>query len=136
RRVARLCSLLFFEVSLFHRDLHSFPTRRSSDLATGGYYEHGQGNLGGTPWEYRERYLANSPIYQFDQIETPLLIGQGNKDGNLIASDAIFAALKRLGKDAEYRIYKDEGHVLESKPNVNDFWQRRLEFLAEHLNLA
>jgi len=104
--------------------------------ATGGYYEHGQGNLGGTPWEYRERYLANSPIYQFDQIETPLLIGQGNKDGNLIASDAIFAALKRLGKDAEYRIYKDEGHVLESKPNVNDFWQRRLEFLAEHLNLA
>src|SRR5207237_10812020 len=83
RRVARLCSLLFFEVSLFHRDLHSFPTRRSSDLATGGYYEHGQGNLGGTPWEYRERYLANSPIYQFDQIETPLLIGQGNKDGNL-----------------------------------------------------
>jgi len=51
-----------------------------------------------------------------------VLIGQGNKDGNLIASDAIFAALKRLGKDVEYRI-KDEGHVLEGKPNVIDLWQ-------------
>ena len=124
--------------AILHPDLVAdyLNQRPEAADATGGYYEHGQGNLGRTPWEYRERYLANSPIYQFDQIETPLLIGQGNKDGNLIASDAIFAALKRLGKDAEYRIYKDEGHVLESKPNVNDFWQRRLEFLAEHLNLA
>jgi hypothetical protein len=35
----------------------------------------------------------------------------------------------------EYRIYKDEGHVLAGKFHVVDFWQRRLEFLAEHLNL-
>lgn len=53
--------------------------------------------------------------------KTPLLIGQGSKDRNLIASGAIFAALKRLGEDVEYRIYKDEGHVLEGRPNVIDF---------------
>src|SRR5207244_13494401 len=81
--------------AILHPDLVAdyLNQRPEAADATGGYYEHGQGNLGGTPWEYRERYLANSPIYQFDQIETPLLIGQGNKDGNLIASDAIFAAL-------------------------------------------
>ena len=102
-----------------------------------GYYEQGQGNMHGTPWDQRDKYLANSPIYLFDQVETPLLIGEGNKDsGNLFPSDATFAALKRLGKDVEYRIYKDEGHVLASKPNVLDFWQRRLDFLAEHLNLT
>ena len=124
--------------AILHPDLVAdyLNERPEASNLTGGYYEHGQGNMGGTPWEYRQRYLANSPIYQFDQIETPLLIGQGSKDGNLIASDAIFAALKRLGKDVEYRIYKDEGHVLEGKLNLIDFWQRRLDFLAEHLNLA
>ncbi len=104
-----------------------------------GYYEHGQGNMHGTPWEQHDRYLGNSPVYLFDQVETPLLIGQGSKDTSghsLLPSDATFAALKRLGKDVEYRIYKDEGHVLTSKPNVIDFWQRRLDFLAEHLNLT
>jgi len=107
-----------------------------------GYYEQDQGNMHGTPWDQHDRYLANSPIYLFDQVETPLLIGQGNKDDalslghNLVASDATFAALKRLGKDVEYRIYENEGHVISRKPNVIDFWQRRLDFLAEYLNLA
>ncbi len=101
-----------------------------------GYYEHGQGNMGGTPWEYRDRYLQNSLLYRFDQIETPLLIGQGAKDGRLFASDATFTALKRLGKEVEYRIYEGEGHVIQRKPNVIDFWNRRLEFLAEHLDLT
>jgi dipeptidyl aminopeptidase/acylaminoacyl peptidase len=100
-----------------------------------GYYEQGQGNMHGTPWDHRDRYLENSPVYLFDQIETPLLIGQGSADGDLIPSDATFSALQRLGKEVEYRIYENEGHVLTSKPNVLDFWNRRLDFLAEHLNL-
>jgi dipeptidyl aminopeptidase/acylaminoacyl peptidase len=99
-----------------------------------GYFEQGQGNMHGTPWDHRERYLENSPVYLFDQIQTPLLIGQGSADGDLIPSDATFSALQRLGKEVEYRIYENEGHVLTGKPNVLDFWNRRLDFLAEHLN--
>jgi len=101
-----------------------------------GYYEHGQGNMGGTPWQYPERYRENSPLFLFDQVETPLLIGQGEKDGRLIASDTTFVALQRLGKEVEYRIYEGEGHVITQKPNVLDFWKRRLDFLAEHLDLT
>jgi hypothetical protein len=33
-------------------------------------------------------------------------------------------------------VYQAEGHVLTQKPNVIDFWQRRLDFFAEHLDLA
>ena len=33
----------------------------------------------------------------------------------------------------EYRIYKDEGHVIHKKAHVIDFWNRRLEFLQEGL---
>jgi hypothetical protein len=64
------------------------------------------------------------------------LIGQGSTDGRLIASDAIFAALQRLGKPAEYRVYKGEGHVISQTPNVLDFWKRRLDFLAQYLDLT
>jgi dipeptidyl aminopeptidase/acylaminoacyl peptidase len=101
-----------------------------------GYYEHGQGNMGGTPWQYPDRYRENSPLFLFDRVETPLLIGQGEKDGRLIASDTTFVALQRLGKEVEYRIYEGEGHVITQKPNVLDFWKRRLDFFAEHLNLT
>jgi dipeptidyl aminopeptidase/acylaminoacyl peptidase len=101
-----------------------------------GYYEEGQGGMGGTPWQYPERYRDNSPIFLFDRIETPLLIGQGEKDGRLIASDTTFVSLQRLGKEVEYRIYQGEGHVISQKPNVLDFWNRRLEFLAERLDVT
>ncbi len=104
--------------------------------ASTGYYEHGQGNMGGTPWQYPDRYRENSPLFLFDRVETPLLIGQGEKDGRLIASDTTFVALQRLGKEVEYRIYEGEGHVITQKPNVLDFWKRRLDFFAEHLNLT
>lgn len=101
-----------------------------------GYYEHGQGNMGGTIWERRDRYFENSPLFRFDRIETPLLIGQGDMDGNLIPSNAIFTALERLDKPVEFRLYQAESHVISQKPNVLDFWQRRLDFLAQHLDLA
>lgn len=123
--------------AVLHPDLFAAYLEMASDGSSGstGYYEHGQGNMGGTPFEYESRYHDNSPLFFFNRIDTPLLIGQGTKDGRLIASDAIFVGLRRLGKEVEYRIYENEGHVLASKPNVLDFWKRRLDFLALHLNL-
>lgn len=100
-----------------------------------GYWEKGQGGMGGTIWEYHDRYLENSPLFDFPDIETPLLIGQGDQDGDLVPVNAIFAALERLGKDVELRIYRGESHVISRKANVLDFWRRRLEFLARHLDL-
>ncbi|MHC9083726.1 S9 family peptidase [Luteimonas sp. RIT-PG2_3] len=101
-----------------------------------GYYEQGQGSMGGSPWQYRERYLDNSPVFLFDRIETPVLIGQGSQDSRLFASDAIFVGLQRLGKEVEYRIYEGESHVISRRPNVIDFWQRRIDFLDKHLGVS
>lgn len=53
----------------------------------------------------------------------------------LSGPNSVFVALRRLGRSVEYRIYGGEGHVITRKANVVDFWGRRLEFLAEHLNL-
>lgn len=119
--------------AVLHPDL--FADYLSNQGAGIGYYEKGQGNMHGTIWEQRDRYFRNSPLFLFDRIETPLLIGQGQNDGTLIASDAIFAALERLGKGAEYRLYEGEGHVITQRANVIDFWKRRLDFLRQNLDL-
>jgi dipeptidyl aminopeptidase/acylaminoacyl peptidase len=101
-----------------------------------GYYEQGQGNMKATIWEQRDRYFRNSPLFFFDRITTPLLIGQGSTDGRLVPSDAIFNGLQRLGKPVEYRIYEGEGHVITQRVNVLDFWNVRLDFLAQNLDLT
>lgn len=98
-----------------------------------GYWEHGQGQLGGTIWEHPERYFENSPIFRFDRIETPILIGHGEKDGDLQPTEAIFTALVRLGKPVEYRLYEGELHTIRRPEHVIDFWKRKLEFLDEYL---
>jgi dipeptidyl aminopeptidase/acylaminoacyl peptidase len=112
------------------------PDLFAAYLTETGYYERGQGNMGGTIWEHPERYRANSPLFDFPAIETPLLIGQGDLDGDLAPSEAIFTALDRLGKSVEYRVYRGESHVISRRANVIDFWTRRLAFLAEHLDLS
>ena len=80
--------------------------------------------------------MENSPIFHFDKIQTPLLIGQGERDDDLAPVEAIFTALERLRKPVEYRLYKGEGHVITQAPNVIDFWNRRLDFFREHLDLV
>jgi hypothetical protein len=49
---------------------------------------------------------------------------------------AAFVALRRLGVPVEYRLYEGDGHVMAGRANVIDFWQRRLSFFAEHLDVA
>ena len=105
-------------------------------LRSTGFYEKGQGNMGGTIWEFPDRYRNNSPLFRFNRIETPILIGQGERDGDLVPVRAIYRALQRLEKPVEYRLYGGEGHVITRPANVVDFWNRRLEFLAEHLELS
>ena len=118
--------------AVLHPDL--FAEYLSGGSST-GYWEKGQGGMDGTIWEQPERYRANSPLFDFPRITAPLLIGQGDQDGDLVPSEAIFAALERLGKKVEYRLYRGESHVISRRANVLDFWNRRLEFLAEHLDL-
>lgn len=115
-------------------DLH--PDLFADYLRNTGYYEHGQGDMGGSIWDSRDRYLQNSPLFLFHRIETPLLMGQGELDGDLAPAEAIYTALRRLGKPVEYRLYRGEGHVITQKSNVLDFWNRRLGFLAEQLDAS
>jgi dipeptidyl aminopeptidase/acylaminoacyl peptidase len=98
-----------------------------------GYYEEGQGGMRGTPWEFRERYLENSPYFSLDRVTTPLLIARGLQDHISSANGSVYAALKRLHKEVEFLEYDNEGHVLQQPANVADFWQRRIDWMQRFL---
>jgi dipeptidyl aminopeptidase/acylaminoacyl peptidase len=99
-----------------------------------GYFEEGQGGMGGTPWQHPARYYDNSPVYLFDKVETPLLMAHGTMDSLPIWwPDATFVALRRLGKRVQYAMYAGEGHVISGYANTIDFWNRRLAFLEANL---
>ena len=98
--------------------------------------EKSQDRLGGTLWEYPERYLAHSAILQADRIKTPLLCITGDQDPNVEAlqSQEIFTALRRLGKKCVWLRYHDGAH---GGPNSNeerrDMYRRMLEWYDTYL---
>ena len=98
-----------------------------------GYYEEGQGGMKGNPWEFKERYYMNSPIFFLDRVQTPLLIERGSLDLISASSGTVFAGLQRLGKEAEFLEYDHEEHVLQQPANVIDFWNRRIDWVNRFL---
>ena len=91
---------------------------------TVGWAETGQGRLGASPWEHRDRYIENSPLFFMDRVKAPLLIVHGASDQAVPVSqsDEAFVALRRLGKTVEYRRYEGEGHGVVSIANLEDYW--------------
>jgi dipeptidyl aminopeptidase/acylaminoacyl peptidase len=77
--------------------------------------EHGQEQMGGTPWLYRDRYIENSPIFYLNRVETPLLLVHGGDDQwvHPSLSDEVFVGLRRLGKEVSYAKYPGEDHTLD-----------------------
>lgn len=101
--------------------------------------EKSQDRLGGTLWEYPERYLAHSAILQADRIKTPLLCMTGDQDPNVPASQSreIYYALRRLGKEVEWVRYVNGAHRPPSSVAESiDFEQRILAWYDKHLKAA
>jgi dipeptidyl aminopeptidase/acylaminoacyl peptidase len=99
--------------------------------------ELGQGMIGGTPWQFRDRYIENSPIFYLDRVRTPVLIVQGAED-NIVPfhlSDEVFVGLRRLGKQVEYVKYSGEGHspTYWAYANQVDFCDRVIAWLDKYL---
>jgi dipeptidyl aminopeptidase/acylaminoacyl peptidase len=102
-----------------------------------GWAETGQGRMGGTPWQFRDRYIENSPIFYLDRVHTPLLIVQGELDTAVPYQQAneVFVALRRLGKEVVYAKYGGEEHWEGTwgVPNVLDYWNRVIDWFDKYL---
>ncbi len=98
----------------------------------------GQGKMGGTVWQHRERYIENSPYFYLDRVTTPVLIVQGTSDraSPPFQSDATFEALRQLGKRVVYLRYDGEGHgpMLYSAANRAHYLNRVVRWFDEYLS--
>jgi dipeptidyl aminopeptidase/acylaminoacyl peptidase len=101
-------------------------------------YEHTQSRIGGTPWEYPQRYFENSPIYNIDKIQTPLLILHNDADGHVPWYQGIefFMSLRRLGKASWLLNYNDARHWPLKMQNRKDFNIRMQQFFDYYLQGA
>ncbi len=95
------------------------------------------GSFARTPWQSRERYIENSPIFYLDMVDTPLLVIQGSEDETVapFLADEVFVGLRRLGKEVEYAKYTGEGHspLLWGYPNQVDLCNRMISWFERYL---
>lgn len=98
-------------------------------------YEHTQSRIGGTPWEYPLRYIENSPIFNIDKINTPLLVMHNDADGHVPWYQGIefFVSLRRLGKPSWFLNYNGEPHWPLKLQNRKDFNIRMAQFFDYYL---
>ncbi|MDR2809720.1 MAG: prolyl oligopeptidase family serine peptidase [Tannerellaceae bacterium] len=110
--------------------------RWGSGLNRSFQYEHGQSRIGLSIWESPLRYLENSPLFDMDKVETPILIMANDKDGHVPWYQGIefFVALKRLQKPAWLLNYTGEPHWPTRMANKIDFQKRMFQFFEHYLN--
>lgn len=98
-------------------------------------YERTQSRIGEDLWSAREKYIANSPLFFADKINTPLLILHNDEDGAVPWYQGIelFVALRRLEKPAWMLNYNGNPHWVMGDYNRRDFAIRMQQFFDHYL---
>ena len=88
-----------------------------------------------TTEEGKKDLLARSPLTKVDQIQRPLLIGQGANDPRVkqAEADQIVKAMTAKKIPVTYVLYPDEGHGFARPPNRFSFNALVEAFLGQHL---
>lgn len=109
--------------------------RWASGLSRMFQYERTQSRIGQDLWSARDKYVANSPLFFADQINTPLLILHNDRDGAVPWYQGIelFVALRRLGRPAWMLNYNGEPHWVMEDYNRRDFAKRMQQFFDHYL---
>jgi dipeptidyl aminopeptidase/acylaminoacyl peptidase len=88
-----------------------------------GYAYSAAASAGSYPWNNRELYVEQSPLFNADKIHTPLLLLHGLEDTNVPVGESfqMYTALKILGRPVEFIRVKGENHGIST-------YKRRLEW--------
>lgn len=96
----------------------------------GGYWGYTYGEVaqyGSYPWNNPELYVKQSPLFNADKINTPLLLLHGTVDTNVPTDESqqLFTALRILGKRVSYIHINGENHVV-TNHNKRLEWQNAI----------
>ncbi|MDR1416595.1 MAG: prolyl oligopeptidase family serine peptidase [Prevotellaceae bacterium] len=88
-----------------------------------GYSYSGAASANSYPWNNKELYVEQSPLFNADKVKTPLLLLHGMEDTNVPIGESIqmFTALRILGRPVEFIRVKGENHGIAT-------YKRRLEW--------
>ena len=77
-----------------------------------GYLYSATATANSFPWNRRDIYLDQSPLFYADKVTTPILLLHGNADTNVPPGESrqFYAALKLLGREAELIEVEDQDH--------------------------
>ena len=112
--------------------------RWQSGLARTFQYEHTQSRIGGSLWQYPERYVENSPLFRLDRVTTPVLFMANDNDGAVPWYQGIefYVAMRRLQKEAYMVVYNGDEHNPTKRANQKDIDKKMQEFFAVKLQGA
>ncbi len=90
--------------------------------------------LGPLP-EAADVYRERSPYFHADRIVDPLIIFQGEEDEVVPKnqSDKIVASLRARGVPHQYHVYQGEGHGFRKPETIEDYLDKTLAFLMQHV---
>ncbi len=90
---------------------------------------------GSTPWNNPEGYIRLSAIFHLDKVTTPMLLADGDNDGDfLLGMIEMYNGLRFLGKEVTFVRYPGQAHALTGWA-LKDFEQRTMDFFDAHLKL-
>jgi len=98
-------------------------------------FEISQGRMEVPFWEDLEAYIANSPVFHVEQLNTPLLLAHGTEDGAVDFNQGVeyYNAARRAGKDFVMLVYEGENHGNREKANQIDYHNRIVEWFGHYL---
>ena len=118
-------------------DLVSFYgyTSGNSGLAEAQHFETGQERMDVSLWEDRQAYIRNSTVFALDSLRIPLLLEEGDSDGNVnpFQSQEVYNFGRRLGKEVVYLVYEGENHNVARAESQRDYQARQLDWFAHYL---
>ena len=99
------------------------------------HFEVSQERMMVPPWEDIDGYVRNSPVFNIDKMNTPLLFEVGDSDVNVDWRQGIemYNAARRAGKHMVMLVYANEGHGLRQDKNRFDYHNRILEWFGHYL---
>ncbi len=107
----------------------------NSGVPETGHFEVGQERMEVPFWEDIDAYIRNSPIYSIENMNTPLLMEFGDRDGSVDWQQGIemYNAARRLGKEMVLLVYPGENHSVRRKENQIDYHHRILDWFGHKL---
>ncbi len=100
-----------------------------------GYGYSGVASRGSFPWNNRDLYVEQSPLYNADKITTPLLLIHGDSDTNVPVTEShqMYTALKLQDKDVELIEFLNDDHHINGRSHRLRWWSTIMAYFDKKL---